>query len=480
MSRLLRLLFPAMLALALPCAYPDTSRGVGTIATADRTELRVGCQYLAIIAINDYQQWMPLRSPVREANEIRKILVTRYKIDEVFELYDDEATKANIIRLFVDLQKRVMADDSLLVYYSGHGHLDESSDTGFWIPANAGTDVYEQQNWLPHAQLKGLIANIASNHVLVISDSCFAGDLIYSTRSLPAPATAEYFEEAYSRVSRQVLTSGAVEAVQDGSSFAEQLISVLTRNGAPLLDALMLYNELRLGVRGSTPLLGSLAGTGHQEGASFLLFLRDELAPGELPPPEKDTPPDVLPLPAEVPADEPADVASEGPRRFSSGLACGALITVGWFGPAFKTEPAPSWRLHYRHLRDWGETILGLRAAALILTGRDGLENPLNPDPWDATSWLLAASFGYATVSDPLLYFAAEVTAGAAINVIRTYSPEIHKTTRTKPHLGAAVGVGLRLLHRLKVSVVGRLDSIFFDEAVFMGITPELSVEYTF
>jgi hypothetical protein len=41
----------------------------------------------------------------------------------------------------------------------------------------------------------------------------------------------------------------------------------------------MLYNEVRLGVKGSTPLFGDLRDSGHQEGASFLLFLREAAAP---------------------------------------------------------------------------------------------------------------------------------------------------------------------------------------------------------
>jgi hypothetical protein len=477
--RLLPLLFPILIIVAL-YVYPDASRGVGTVEAASGAELRVGKQYLVVIAIDEYREWVPLRTPVRDARELKEILVSRYKIDDVLELYDEEATKAHIIKLFVELQRKIQTHDSLLVIYSGHGHLDESSDTGFWIPVNAGTDIYEQRNWLPHTQLKGLIANIPSNHVLVISDSCFAGDLIYSTRSLPATVTPDYFKSAYSRVSRQVLTSGAVEAVPDESPFASQLISVLRRNERPLLDALMLYNEIRLGVKGSTPLLGSLAGTGHQEGASFLLFLRDQAAGAESPAPAGGGTLDELPFPAEVPAGDQSGDGSTRPRRLSTGLAGGVLITVGWFEPAFKTEAAFSWRLHYRHLREWGEISAGLRAAMLVLTGRDSLTNPLNPDPWDATSWLLAASFGYSTVFDPLLYLTAEVTAGAAINVIRTYSPVEHKSNVTKPHLGTAVGVGLRLLDRLKVTVFGRLDSIFFKEAVFLAIVPELSVEYTF
>jgi hypothetical protein len=37
----------------------------------------------------------------------------------------------------------------------------------------------------------------------------------------------------------------------------------------------MLYNQIRLGVKGTTPLFGDLKDSGHQEGSSFLLFLRE-------------------------------------------------------------------------------------------------------------------------------------------------------------------------------------------------------------
>ncbi|MGA2765525.1 MAG: hypothetical protein ABSG17_19430 [Spirochaetia bacterium] len=253
----------------------ETNRGLTTDADPAASTLKVGRQFVVVIAIDKYSHWMALHDPVKDAREIRDILISRYSVDELRELYDEQATKANIIKLMVELQGEVKADDSLLIIYSGHGHLDRSSDTGFWIPVNAGTDVYEQLNWLPHSQLKGLISRLAAKHVFVISDSCFAGDLLSSTRSMPPVMDAGYFKDAYLRVSRQVLASGAAETVPDTSDFAFHLKSALKRNRSPYLDTIMLYNEIRLGMKSTIPLLGALGGTGHQEGASFLLFLKE-------------------------------------------------------------------------------------------------------------------------------------------------------------------------------------------------------------
>jgi hypothetical protein len=478
LRRGLPIILLAIFTIATLQVYSEKNRGVGILETPSGSEIRIGRQYLVVIAVNEYQHWTPLRSPVPDGKKLKDILVSRYHFDELYELYDEQATKGNIIKLFVDLQKKVKREDALLIVYSGHGHLDESSDTGFWIPVNAGTDVYEQKNWLPHAQLRGLISNLESMHVLVISDSCFAGDLIYSTRSLPKHITAEYFKSAYSLVSRQLLTSGVVEVVPDESAFADQLISVLKYNDHPVLDTLMLFNEVRLGVEGSTPLMGSLAGTGHQEGASFLLFLRDESVPTDHQA-SAGAEAQALPYPSEG---SPAELAGSGPRRpkrFSAGLSCGFWIGVGVADLAFKTGPVASWRMHYCHFGKRGEIIAGMRAGMAVLTGMGDISNPFYPDPWDMTSFPVVVSLGYATVFDPLLYFCGELEAGIAINSITIYTPDEQKTYKTKLHLGAAAGVGLRLLDRLKVTVYGRFTSVFFDDP-FLSISPEISVEYTF
>lgn len=479
MRRRLFVLLLVLLSSSAPMVYADAKRGVGTATAPTETELRIGMQYLVIIAVDNYEHWIPLRTPVRNAKAFREILETRYYVDKIYELYDEQATKANIIKLFVELQKKMKADDSLLVIYSGHGHLDENSDTGFWIPVNAGADIYEQSNWLPHVQLRGLIAKIAANHVLLISDSCFAGDLIYSTRSLPAEVTAEYFRGAYSRVSRQVLTSGAVETVPDESVFFSQLISVLERNDRSVIDTLMLFNEVRLGVRETTPLIGSLAETGHQEGASFLLFSKQTPLPDDPAKLAAGSSPEQLPYPPGT-IEEPTGAGTKRPRPFSAGLAMGWNIPIGTYERGFRTGSSWSGRLHYHHRREWGEIGMGLRVGYIPQNTMEDLESPFYPDSPDGSSWLLAASIGYTSVRDPILYLTAELEGGAAINVFRYYIPEIHTTTTAQPFIGSAVGAGARLLDRLRVTVYGRFVSFFLDHGLYMGIAPEISVEVTF
>jgi hypothetical protein len=239
----------------------------------------VGEQYLVLIAINRYQQWTPLKGPVKDAEEIRKILELRYYIDEVLKLYDEDATKERIIELFKELQKKLKQEDSVLIFYAGHGHLDEASNLGNWIPVDGGLDENKQENWISNAHIRGLIGKMKSKHILLISDSCFSGDLLDASREKPPTINNEYFKKAYKRRSRQVLTSGASERLPDSSNFARQLKLALRENKKPFLDPFMLYSEIRLAITETLPMFGFLRGADHQKGASFLFFLKKSSEP---------------------------------------------------------------------------------------------------------------------------------------------------------------------------------------------------------
>ncbi len=271
----------------------------------------VGRQYLVMIAVDRYEKWLPLKNPVKDAREVKNILTSLYYIDEVIELYDKEATKANIMKLFEKLASRLTVTDSLLLYYAGHGYLDKITDTGFWIPVNGGTDVYAQENWLPNTQIRGIVSRLKASHICLIADACFSGDILSSTRGISPTIDNDYFKKAYERTSRQVLTSGASEAVPDKSEFCRLLKMALEKNKSPYLDPVMLYNEIRLGVKDTLPMSGNLKETGHQDGASFLLFLKPEKqeartaeAPAPISP-RKAAQPTPAATPAEAPAAQP-------------------------------------------------------------------------------------------------------------------------------------------------------------------------------
>jgi len=235
----------------------------------------VGKLWFVFIAINQYREWPNLRYPVSDAKSIEDIIKKRYYYDEIVRIYDQEATKRYIAKLFLDLQEKVNTHDSLLIYYAGHGWLDKNSNTGFWIPFDAGLDNIDQRNWLPNSQIRGYISKMKSMHICLIIDACFSGDVLEIDRGKPENITIEYFRKSYKRTSRQVLTSGAIESVPDRSEFALLLSQTLEKNISPYMDPLMLFEQIRLGIHQTTPLLGNLKFTGHQNGASFLLFLKE-------------------------------------------------------------------------------------------------------------------------------------------------------------------------------------------------------------
>jgi hypothetical protein len=250
-----------------------------------------------MIAVDKYKEWLPLRFPVRDAQSLSRVLNERYYITDNIELYNENATKAGILKRLDLLAQELRPEDSVFIYYAGHGHLDSATDMGFWIPQDAGTDVYSQANWLPNAQIRALIGRMKARHVVLVSDSCFSGDILNTARGTVPVITQEYFKNAYARRSRQVLTSGASESVPDESHFSRALIRTLQENTKPYLDPFMIFGEIRLSQVATTPLFGTLSGTDHQDGGSYIFFLKEE---------PKATPPVAMPV----------SIASSIPGRF--------------------------------------------------------------------------------------------------------------------------------------------------------------------
>ncbi|HPO49330.1 MAG TPA: caspase family protein [Spirochaetota bacterium] len=256
--------------------FSSEFRGLQRVVDKLESGVTVGNQYVLIIAINKYKEWAPLKNPVKDAKKIKSVLEERYFVDKFFEIYDEEATKGNIIKTFKELQETIKVNDSLMIFYAGHGYYDEDvTKNAYWIPVDGGSDSVMQDNWLPNSVIRGMISGIKSKHILLISDSCFSGDLLVAHRGKMPEITNEYLKSAYQKRSRQILTSGSSEVVPDESSFTRQFLLALEENEREFVDPLMIFDQIRLGIKGTTPMFGSLAGTDHQDGASFLFFLKE-------------------------------------------------------------------------------------------------------------------------------------------------------------------------------------------------------------
>jgi formylglycine-generating enzyme required for sulfatase activity len=250
------------------------SRGIEVAARQILGEdVSIGKQWAVFIAVDRYQEWGTLGFPVKDARELKDILTENYFIDEVRELYDADATAANIRKLFVELRGEVGQQDSVFVYYAGHGYLDENTNTGSWIPIDGGQDIFQQMNWLPNIQIRNMLSMLDAQHVFLVSDSCFSGDLLDTNRSASPQINSDYYREAYSRTSRQVMASGSSENVPDMSEFSMRLKNALLQDEYHCIDPEYLFRDVRQ-VSSTRPQLGYILGSTHQEGGSFLFFRR--------------------------------------------------------------------------------------------------------------------------------------------------------------------------------------------------------------
>jgi len=253
-----------------------------------------GKQWAVFIAIDEYREQGPLFYPVKDAQEIKKILLDNYYIDEVRELYNRDATAAAIRRLFIELQEKTGINDSVFVFHAGHGVNEEKTRTSAWIPYDGGDSILEQKNWLSHKQLRSLLDAIKAKHVFLISDSCYSGDLLDTTKRGTSEIVIDY-PAAYNAVSRQAMSSGASEPVADVSEFAARLKTVLLRTETPYITPDSILSQIK-DARTTQPLLtipilAVIPESRHQLGGSFLFFRKNPTDPHPPPPPPPPPPP---------------------------------------------------------------------------------------------------------------------------------------------------------------------------------------------
>ncbi len=240
----------------------------------------MGDYHLLVIGIDNYASWPKLKCAVRDAKAVRDVLVQEYGFDasRVTEFYDSDATERNIKGAIRKLGRTLTSEDSLLIYYAGHGQLDSFTKEGAWIPVEGDRDNDSQ--WIRCGLIKNYLRHLSARHVLLISDSCFAGDFFRGERGAPPEITDAYVREAFKKSSRQAITSGGLEPVADAgfnnhSVFAHFLLKELKENQSPFLLPSDLHDRIKGGVAenaNQTPILGTLKETGGEVGGEFVLF----------------------------------------------------------------------------------------------------------------------------------------------------------------------------------------------------------------
>lgn len=228
----------------------NTERGIVVRAALEKSSGKtIGTYRALLIGINDYKdnKIPTLNTAVNDVKVLSNILKKDYSFKEVTLLLDSNASSSNIIKLLRHLATTSNEDDSVLIYYAGHGELDKITGSGWWIPYDARAQ--DPSTYIDNSVIQKYIKAIPARHVLLVVDSCFSGTLFGEARSLPPVIDDKFYATLYKKRSRWGMTSGNLTPVSDSGSeghsiFAYQFIEALKENKKPYLTPREIYQQI--------------------------------------------------------------------------------------------------------------------------------------------------------------------------------------------------------------------------------------------
>ena len=233
-------------------------------------DIDFGNYHALIIGNNQYEFLPKLKTAVNDAETLAKLLKENYGFKVHLLL---NANRYNTLKVLGGLRNTLTKKDNLLIYYAGHGVLDEASERGYWLPVDAEKDF--KSNWISTAEITDALKALQSWHVLVVADSCYSGTLVRS-----APVTFKnpiernfLIKRLHKKKSRTAITSGGLEPVADSggdghSVFAQAFLDILKNNDS-IIETEDIFGRLRDKVilnADQTPEYSNVRKVGHNGG----------------------------------------------------------------------------------------------------------------------------------------------------------------------------------------------------------------------
>jgi hypothetical protein len=237
--------------------------------------LNIGKNYALIVANGTYMNpsIQSLKRPVLDAKELRDVLVSKYTFDPDNIYFLQDMKRANLMMALDELQEKLKPEDNLLIYYAGHGKMDEASKRGYWLLADA--DPSSRVEWFNNSTLIDYIKGFNAKHVLLVADACFAGSIFYS-RSVFDDAPPP-IQDVYKNKSRTAMTSGGTTEVNDESKFSEMLLKYLKENSSQYFTSSQLFRLIEnsvMNTKSTAPRFGIIEDTDDNHG-DFVFILKN-------------------------------------------------------------------------------------------------------------------------------------------------------------------------------------------------------------
>lgn len=232
------------------------------------------------IGIDEYASsiWPTLNNAIFDCRSLTTLLCERYSFERSYEsLENNDATNQNIHRSFNTLRNTTTPNDSIIIFFAGHGNMNPQTHRGYWIPYDGTNDP---SSWIDNSVIKNYIEDLDCKHVWLIIDACFSGSFLSKTRGYTGLKT---YAELKEKKSRWVLTSGREEKVSDGekrmhSPFCRNLLEFLYQNNNRFCCVSEIINYVKIVTKNlsrQVPQGSYITNIGHEEGELILELKRE-------------------------------------------------------------------------------------------------------------------------------------------------------------------------------------------------------------
>jgi hypothetical protein len=264
-----------------PAQSADEKPPTKAAAAPLRTGVDFGRYYALVIGNDNYRHLTSLRTARNDARAVAKLLQDKYGFQTELLLDADRYTLLSALNKYL---QELTEEDNLVIYYAGHGELDEVNLRGYWLPVDAETE--STTNWISNVTVTDMLNVMSAKHVLVVADSCYSGALTRSSVArlqggMSSQARLEWYKAMSHARARAALTSGGIQPVLDAgggqhSIFAQAFIEVLEQNDG-IMEGYRLYRDVQKRVKsnaaaqqtGQDPQYAPIKYAGHEAGEFF-------------------------------------------------------------------------------------------------------------------------------------------------------------------------------------------------------------------
>ncbi|CAK0776483.1 hypothetical protein CCP2SC5_730002 [Azospirillaceae bacterium] len=214
-----------------------------------------------------------LDTPLQDVSALTNALQNKLGYDVVSL---PNPTRAQIAANLQNLIQTIGPNDQVIIYYAGHGVVNPTTGTGYWLPTDATVDSTE--NWISNQDVARVLNRLQARQIMLISDSCYSGAFITGKADGGGVTDPNELAEMRSVIA---ISAGGLEPVADGedhSPFARALISQINSVGeGQAAFGRDVFQGVQKGVEQESPQspnYGSVALSGQDPGADFVFDAR--------------------------------------------------------------------------------------------------------------------------------------------------------------------------------------------------------------